>query len=85
MNALVPLQKPEADQDDDWSFDWRSDPNIVCEEQPALAVYTNPRGQCVIRQERRWDEQEDTVILVCREYAAMHAVVGFATVPVGPH
>ncbi len=85
MNALVPLQKPEADQDDDWSFDWRSDPNIVCEEQPALAVYSNPGGQCVIRQELRWDEQEDTVILVCREYAAMHAVVGFATVPVGPH
>ena len=62
MNALVPIQKPE-DQADTWTFDWRTDPSIVCEEQPALAVYTNPRGQCVIRQEPRWDEPEDANLL----------------------
>ena len=76
MNAILPIKPAEA-QEDSWTFDWREDPSIICEEQPALAVYTNPRGQCVLRQERRWDEDEDTVILVCRENAlkVAHAIL----------
>ena len=80
MNAILPIKPAEA-QEDSWTFDWREDPSIVCEEQPALAVYTNPRGQCVLRQERRWDEEDDTVILICCENAL--AVVRAILVAVG--
>ena len=66
MNAMLPIEK-QVDQEDTWTFDWRQEPSILCQEQPALAIYQNPRGQCVIRQEQRWDETEDTVILVCRD------------------
>ena len=78
MNAILPIK---AQDDDAWTFDWRTSTDVVCEEQPALAVYTNPRGQCILRQEQRWDEQDDTVIFICAENAL--AVVRAILVAVG--
>jgi hypothetical protein len=49
-------------------FDWNGDDDaVVLREQPAVAVYQNPRGQIVIRQERAWDEDSDTVVLILPE------------------
>ncbi len=38
-------------------------------EQRAVAVYPNPDGDLVIRQERAWDEEEDHIIIVRIENA----------------
>lgn len=46
--------------DDD--FDWRTDDSVICQEQPATAVYTNRAGGIVIRQGRGWDVDEDPYV-----------------------
>lgn len=48
-------------------FDWTNDDAIIAEHQPALAVYTNPRGQAVIRQEAGPCDEYDAFIFVNRE------------------
>jgi len=51
------------------TFDWCEDSSIVLREQSAVAVYTNNTGDLVIRQERRWDEDDDTCIIITKENA----------------
>jgi hypothetical protein len=51
------------------NFDWTHDDAVVLHEQPAVAVYTNPRNEVVIRQACAWDEDDDTVIFVLPENA----------------
>jgi hypothetical protein len=47
--TLVPVA-PDPQPDDPDRFDWRPDnPELVCSHQPAIAIYTNPYGQIVIR------------------------------------
>ena len=48
----------------DSDFDWREDECVVLKEQLAVAVYPNSHGAIVIRQERAWDEDSDTLILI---------------------
>jgi hypothetical protein len=43
---------------------------IVANRQHAVAVYTNNSDQIVIRQERDWDQDEDTIVIVDRANAA---------------
>lgn len=43
---------------------WRGNPAVVLPEQLAIAVYTNQNDDIVIRQERAWDEDSDTVVIV---------------------
>lgn len=51
-------------------FDWENDDSIVLREQPATAIYRNPYGSLVIRQKRRWpDEEEDPIVVVSPESA----------------
>lgn len=52
------------DADDGEEFQWGGD-STVLQEQPATAIYLNPKGELVIRQERTWSQEEDTVIVVC--------------------
>ena len=47
-------------------FDWDS-PATILPEQQAVAVYFNPSGNLVIRQERSWDREEDSFIFVARD------------------
>jgi hypothetical protein len=72
--------EPDAAEPDDVEDNWRDDPCIVCTEQPAIKVYSNPYGQAVIRQERRWDEDGDPIIFVSPEYAiaVAHAILAAA-------
>src|SRR4030088_1216666 len=47
------------------NFDWSPDnPDVVMPEQPATAVYLNRWGQAVIRQQRDWDDEEDTYVRI---------------------
>jgi hypothetical protein len=46
-------------------FDWSSsNEDVIVPEQRATAVYVNPWGQAVIRQERAWNDEEDTSVVV---------------------
>lgn len=44
-------------------FDWANDESVVLHSQSAIAVYPNNMGTIVIRQERGWNDDEDTVIV----------------------
>jgi hypothetical protein len=47
-------------------FDWVNNPDIAVREQRAIAVYENTRGGLVILQERSWDEEDDTCIVIAQ-------------------
>ena len=55
-------------------FDWRTDDSVICQEQPATAVYLNQRGSIVIRQERAWDVDEDTFVYLSSPDAAQAVI-----------
>ena len=48
-------------------FDWKSDPSVILQEQRATAVYHNPYGGLVIRQEKTWDEESDPYMVISAE------------------
>jgi hypothetical protein len=50
-------------------FDWNTDPSIVLHEQRRTAVYFNPGGSLVIRQQKDWDEEQDPFLLIAPENA----------------
>ena len=71
--------EPYAGPGDPEEFDWGSDPDVVYRSRPGIAVYTNGRGDLVIRQqgdfyafeEDRWvvidfDQAEDVVAALRR-------------------
>ncbi len=60
--ALATAAKPEPAD----AFDWGADDSVVVPEQQAVAVYWNVRGELVIRQERTWDQDEDTFVVIAR-------------------
>lgn len=48
-------------------FDWDNDADIVVREQAAITVYTNPRGDIVIRQSGQYGPDEDVCVVVTPE------------------
>jgi hypothetical protein len=73
-NLLFAVIPPKAAEDFDREaadkFDWVSDDSIVLHHQPAVAVYINSAGGLTIRQERAWNEDEDTIIAIAPENVA---------------
>jgi hypothetical protein len=57
---------PHTTEDSD-KFDWANDEDIVLREQQSIAIYRNKHDGLVIRQERRWDQEEDVCIIVTAE------------------
>ncbi len=53
------------------------DPDVVIGDQPAVAVYVNSFGAVIVRQERRWDEEEDACIGVRPE--VLHLLIAALT------
>jgi hypothetical protein len=48
-------------------FDWDAFAGEVVQHQvERVAVYENPDGNIVVRQERRWDEDDDVWIVIAR-------------------
>jgi hypothetical protein len=64
--VLAQAGPPDREFDD---FDWRDDPSIVLKCQPATAIYYNPNGCIVIRQERSWAEESDPFVYITPENA----------------
>ncbi len=47
-----PLPNDAEDVDNNHDFDWQKDAgDVIVRSQPAMAVYTNPKGDVVLRQE----------------------------------
>jgi len=49
-------------------FSWSDDALVVVKRVDAIAVYKNPEGDIVIRQERRLGD-EDNIVIVPAQYA----------------
>jgi hypothetical protein len=47
-------------------FSWRDADSVVVRQQDAIAVYSNPDGDLVIRRRRAWDEDDDVWIVVAQ-------------------
>ncbi|MDI3564213.1 hypothetical protein [Bradyrhizobium sp. Arg816] len=45
--------------DDNEDFSWRDTDAVAVRQQDAIAVYSNPDGDLVIRRRRAWDEDDD--------------------------
>ena len=61
--TLEGLDRRIAELEDADNFDWSdNNPRVVIPEQPRTAVYWNPRGQLVIRQERGPLEEDDNFV-----------------------
>jgi hypothetical protein len=68
-DVVSPLVSPVvAPETNDRAFDWEADDIIVLHEQPRTAIYWNPNGALVIRQQN-WPD-EDVFVLIAREYLA---------------
>jgi hypothetical protein len=52
--------------DDSGDFSWRETDAVVVRQQDAIAVYSNPDGDLVIRRRQAWDEEEDVWIVVAQ-------------------
>ncbi|SCB48369.1 hypothetical protein GA0061098_101325 [Bradyrhizobium shewense] len=52
--------------DDSADFSWRDIEAVVVRQQDAIAVYSNPDGDLVIRRRRAWDEDDDVWIVVAQ-------------------
>jgi hypothetical protein len=49
-------------------FDWSDRDCVVVKSQDAVAVYANNDGDLVIRRERSWNEEDDTLIVISRQH-----------------
>lgn len=47
-------------------FSWRDTDAVAVRQQDAIAVYSNPDGDPVIRRRRAWDEEDDVCIVVAQ-------------------
>jgi hypothetical protein len=52
--------------DDTEDFSWRETDAVVVRQQDAIAVYSNPDGDLVIRRRQAWDEDSDVWIIVAQ-------------------
>jgi hypothetical protein len=64
-------------------FDWANAQEhdcIVQQQVHRVAIYNNPHGDVVIRQERDWNEEDDPFIVIARAHAvrAAHAILDAA-------
>jgi hypothetical protein len=57
--------RKEQDDRKTWS---RDNPDLVCPAQSRIVVYKNSFSQAVIGQERAWDEDEDTYVIISKHY-----------------
>ena len=70
------------------AFDWTEPENTVVRTQMAIAVYLNPFGELVIRQEGQFHPDEDTWIVIAPDNVpavieAMQEVMGVNSASVG--
>lgn len=57
------IVQPPAEDD----FKWNDPQGVLLQEQRATAIYRNSMGGIVIRQERGWDEEDDSYVIIAPE------------------
>jgi hypothetical protein len=62
-----PRSEP-SDLDDSDEFSWARDNAVIVREQRATAIYFNPEGELVIRQQATWDREEDAFIFISKPF-----------------
>jgi hypothetical protein len=50
------------------NFDWNDQAGIAVSQQDAIAVHANDNGDLVLRRQKDWNEEEDSVIVVAPAY-----------------
>jgi hypothetical protein len=50
------------------NFDWNDQAGIAVGQQDAIAVYANDNGDLVLRRQKDWNEEEDSVIVIAPAY-----------------
>jgi hypothetical protein len=60
--ALQGPKEPAEGESED--FSWQDTDSVIIPSQPAIAVYFNPRGEIVIRQESAMHPDEDHFIYI---------------------
>jgi hypothetical protein len=61
--------------DDSADFSWRETDAVVVRQQDAIAVYSNPDGDLVIRRRQAWDEDEDEDVWIVVAQTQIRAVI----------
>lgn len=59
LPALATSEPPEKG----WEMDWINDPEVIIREYGSIALYTNPAGSIVIRQEGQ-NGHDDSFVVV---------------------
>lgn len=54
--------------DNGTGFDWTNNHAVAVDQQDTIAVYSNDNGEVVIRRQKDWNENEDSVIVVAPAY-----------------
>lgn len=67
IQTAMPGPKGPATDEGSEDFDWSDGEAVVVPAQPAIAVYFNPRGEIVIRQESQYHPDEDHFVYVGRK------------------
>jgi len=67
LPQAAPLLALPWGEDFDWTAEARDGGSVVLREQRATAVYRNPAGDLVIRQERSWNEEEDPFVVITQQ------------------
>lgn len=68
--ALPAVKSQRAIEEPEEPFDWNpvTNPAIVIPEQRAVAIYTNPVGHIVIREQAAWDDDRDSFVCIAPEH-----------------
>ena len=66
----APDSQEEHMADDGTNFDWNDQDGIAVNQQDAIAVYANDKGDLIHRRQKDWNEEEDSVIVVARPTCA---------------
>ena len=53
---------------DNSEFKWSDTESVVVRQQDAIAVYANEAAEIVIRRQKDWNEEDDSVIVVAPAY-----------------
>lgn len=64
--VIAPTQEESAPTDDGEDFCWTDTKSVVIPEQQAVAVYFDSSDDLVIRQERTWDREEDSIVIIAK-------------------
>jgi len=66
--TVVTRDSPERNvvTKDSEDFSWQDTDAVAVRQQDAIAIYSNPDGDLVIRRRRAWDEEDDVWIVVAQ-------------------